>query len=131
MEDLNTLLLGVVLTKTGTIVGLKFIAKMIQVNILKAIYFRACKKAALIQMENHRNLLADPKFDKQMRRQIHNFDDDRKRMEINAHLLNHKGKNYEYKRLITVFERGSENKEIIDTEPLIVDQIELNSRLID
>jgi hypothetical protein len=81
---------------------------------------------------NHRKLMKDNHFPETAKQHIKNFTDDRKRMDLNAHLWNHKGKEYEYKRLVTVFNRDKTGeREVIDKEVLLIDQIELNSRLHD
>ena len=42
---------------------------------------------------------------------------------------NHKGKDYEYKRLVSVFTNDKDQKSVIDPEIYMVDQVELNGRL--
>lgn len=88
----------------------KVIVKIAEVKVMKFIYFKVCKERARVQNINHNKLLSDRFFSSEAAQEIKNFNDKRKNMELNQHLTNHKGKNYEYKRLVTVLNNNSSEK---------------------
>ena len=50
-------------------------------------------------------------------------------MKLFSHLDSEGKQNYEYKRLITVFNRKDGGTSVIENEPYLIDQVELNARL--
>lgn len=129
LQNLNTLLFGMVCTKVASQFFFRIILKGFRYHVQKKLYFNQCRKLSQIQRAAHeKNYIA--KLNSEEKKEYEADNHIRKTVKLYGHLNMVDAHSYEYKRLITVFKKNGEGP-LIEEEPYLVDQVELNSRMFD
>ena len=125
IKDLYNLLVGMMLQKVVQLFMSQVVVRFVKYQGLKYLYFRACKERARVQQNIHQkvvnNLSSDEKI--QVNEQI--------KQRAGKTLFGHLDKEeHEYRRMVTVFNhKDGTKKSCIYRDQLLIDQVELNSRL--